>query len=306
MASALDRLLVGAVDLHYHSAPSPFPRRLDAAEAARHYEEAGFRAAVMKSHHHSTVFEILALQSTLLSSLNLEVFGGIALNGTVGGLNPRAVELTLKMGGRIVWFPTMSSAAHIEYHQQHHDTGFPTSAIPLMPEEPIDVFGPDGDLKPEVHQIIGMIRDANAILASGHMNPQQVDAVFTAAKAAGVTKLLVNHPDFVLGISHEQARRLADMGVYIEHSIGMYNDRSATPKPRPISQLLEWIEVVGPEQTTLGSDVGQKANPLPVDTFRRVSELLLDSGIHERDLKRMISTSPASLLGLDGGGAVER
>ena len=88
--SAIDRLLDGAVDLHFHSHPSPFPRAMDAAAAAERYEAARFRAVIMKSHHHSTVMEILALERLALSKLRLQVFGGIALNGAVGGLNPRA------------------------------------------------------------------------------------------------------------------------------------------------------------------------------------------------------------------------
>src|SRR5581483_11286965 len=106
-----------------------------------------------------------------------------------------------------------------------------------------------------------------------------------------------NHPDFVLGVTHDDARRLAAMGAYIEHSIGMYNDQ-APRRSRPIRQLLEWIEVIGPEQKVLASDVGQRANPLPADTFRRVAELLLEQGIHEADLRRMTSANPAALLGL--------
>ena len=34
MSAMPDGLLTGAVDLHYHSAPSPFPRKLDPAVAA--------------------------------------------------------------------------------------------------------------------------------------------------------------------------------------------------------------------------------------------------------------------------------
>ena len=44
--SAIDRLLEGAVDLHFHSHPSPFPRAMDAAAAAEKYDAAGFRAVV--------------------------------------------------------------------------------------------------------------------------------------------------------------------------------------------------------------------------------------------------------------------
>ncbi len=56
-----DRLLVGAVDLHQHPGPSPFPRRMSILDAARDASSAGFRAIVAKSHHHSMVTDILAL-----------------------------------------------------------------------------------------------------------------------------------------------------------------------------------------------------------------------------------------------------
>ena len=85
-----DALLVGAVDLHQHPGPSPFPRRMGIMDAARDAAGAGFRAIVAKSHHHSMVTDILALGPAGLDDLPVEVRGGIALNRTVGGLNPYA------------------------------------------------------------------------------------------------------------------------------------------------------------------------------------------------------------------------
>jgi len=41
MSDTVDRLLDGAVDLHVHPYPSPFPRRMDAAEAAQRAADAG-------------------------------------------------------------------------------------------------------------------------------------------------------------------------------------------------------------------------------------------------------------------------
>ncbi|MBO0691144.1 MAG: hypothetical protein J2P40_16435, partial [Candidatus Dormibacteraeota bacterium] len=231
-----------------------------------------------------------------LDGLRLQVFGGIALNGTVGGLNPRAVELSLRMGGKIVWFPTMSSRAHIEHHTRGPGSGFPTSTLTLMPEEPITVLDGDGKLKPEVHQIIELIREEDAILASGHLSPPEIFAVFEAARAAGVQKLVVQHPDFVIDLSHEEAGRLASMGAYIEHSIGMY---ARERDDRPIGRLQEWIEVVGADQTTLGSDVGQATSPSPADTFRRVTQLLVEHGTHENDVRKMVAGNPGGLLGLN-------
>jgi hypothetical protein len=296
LPETIDDLVAGAVDLHYHSAPSPFPRKLDPAAAARHYEDAGFRAVVLKSHHHNTVMDVLAIESSALRGMKLKMYGGIALNGTVGGLNPRAVELSLRMGGKIVWFPTMSSTAHIEHHEHAVHGGFPTSTLKLMPEAAITVLDGNGKLKPEVHEIIALIKEEDAILASGHMPPLEIFAVFEAAQKAGVDKLLVQHPDFVIGATHDDARRLAAMGAYIEHSIGMYyNDRDDWQ----VSKLVEWIEVVGPEHTSLGSDVGQATSPMPADVFAKVSRGLVSHGLHEKAVRTMISDNPASLLGLN-------
>jgi len=295
---AIARLLEGAVDLHFHSHPSPFPRAMDAAAAAEAYEAAGFRAVVMKSHHHSTVMEVLALERLALSKLRLKVYGGVALNGAVGGLNPRAVDLAIQMGGKIVWFPTIASANHIEHHRAHPDLKFPTSDRELLEEQPLDVIGPAGDLRPEVIQIVDLIRQSGAILASGHMSPRQIEAVFGHARRAGVTRLLLNHPDFVIGASHADAVRLADIGAVVEHSICMYDEDSKFYH-WPVSHLVEWIDAVGAERTSLGSDLGQKNNPLPVEAYRKVCSRLLDSGVSEHDLRLMIAANPARLLGLE-------
>ena len=109
---AVDNLLTGAVDLHCHSGPSPMPRRITHAEAARQADEAGFRAIVAKCHYHDTTTDILAM-APLLDGLRVQVFGGIALNSQNGGLNPFAVDRCLKMGGKVIWFPTISSHAHL-------------------------------------------------------------------------------------------------------------------------------------------------------------------------------------------------
>lgn len=297
--ATVSELLRGAVDLHYHSGPSPFPRKMDVAQAAQHYDDAGFKGVVMKSHHHSTVMEILALQSSALKDLSIGVYGGIALNGAVGGLNVRAVDLALHMGGRIVWFPTMSSGAHIAYHEEHKDSPFPTPTVPVMEEEEIDVLDEDGKLKPEAYDILDIIKETDTVLSFGHMAPPQIDAVLDAAEGRGITRLQLNHPDFVLGVTPPQARGYADRGALVEHSISMYNDRSPRRDVWPIERLVNWIEVVGPERTSLGSDVGQLKNPTGVETFTRVVELLLGAGVREDHIKMMVSDNPARLIGLD-------
>ncbi len=42
------------------------------------------------------------------------VYGGIVLNLNVGGINPAAVDVALKMGAVEVWMPPIHSLAHYQ------------------------------------------------------------------------------------------------------------------------------------------------------------------------------------------------
>lgn len=288
-----DSLLVGAVDLHQHPGPSPFPRRMSILDAARDAAAYGYRAIVAKSHHHSMVTDILALRSAGLADVTTEVYGGVALNRTVGGLNPYAVELALRMGGRMVWFPTLSSTAHVKHHE-HHDTGFPTPEVDLRPNEIITILDDNGAVLPEVRDILDVIAAEQAVLTCGHLGVEESDALIGAALEAGVSRIVVNHPIFVVGASIEQAVAWARKGVTIEHCVVMYFGREE--RRRDLDELLTFIKEVGVERTVLSSDSGQKNNPLPVTLFRRAVRGLLDAGIGEDDIRRLVGTTAGQLL----------
>lgn len=300
MTGVVERLLDGGVDLHVHPYPSPFPRRMDAAEAAQRAADAGMRAIVVKSHHHDTAMDVAALREHGISSSGIDVFGGIALNTQVGGLNPHAVNLCLAMGGKVVWFPTIASPKHIEHHRAHPQLKFPQLAVDLIPEEPIDVFAnDDGALRPEVHAILAMIAEADAVLASGHMPARSIIAVFEAAKEHGVRRMIVNHPNFVIEATKDEVKRLAELGALIEHSLCMYDEESSFHNWE-IDTLVDWIRWVGPERSSLGSDLGQANNPFPADSFRKICSRLLEAGMTEREVRMLVADNPARLLGVDG------
>lgn len=122
---------------------------------------------VAKSHHHNTQMDVLAMKGRL-AEVAATVYGGIALNSTVGGLNVHAVRMCLRMGGKVVWFPTISSGRHIECHPE--DGAFPTTTVPLTLER-IDIVDEDGALKPEVIEILDEIKEQEAVVNGGHMYP---------------------------------------------------------------------------------------------------------------------------------------
>jgi hypothetical protein len=83
----------------------------------------------------------------------------------------------------------------------------------------------------------------------------------------------------------------------IEHSLCMYDERS-TFYHWELDVLVQWIEAVGAERSILASDLGQMENPLPTESFRLIVEKLLDRGIGNDDVRRLVKDNPAQLLGV--------
>ncbi len=284
-------IIDGAVDLHCHSGPNPFAREFDHVEAARDAQRLNMRGILVKSHHHNTVMDLLAMRREL-DEITTPAFGGIALNAQVGGINPYAVAMSLRMGGRAVWFPTFSSRQHVE--NEHH--GFPESDIEI-PNRIVDVVDDAGELVPEVYDVLDLIAENDALLSVGHLAPEHSIAVATAARTRGIRRIVMSHPDFVVDADPNLCEKMADLGGYIEHEIGMY-DPQGYRKWNP-DALVEWIRRIGPHRTVLSSDLGQRGRPMPVDAFLRVGEELVERGITEAELRLLMCANGAFLLGLD-------
>jgi len=173
-------ILRGAIDLHLHAAPSVFPRAmndLEAAESASRWEMAGF---VLKAHEGST--------AERASIANLAVQGGralgsVVLNHFVGGLNPLAVEMALVLGARVVFLPTIHAANHMRHFGG--PTFSPTVPSRFRPVQGIELLDSDGRLRPEAFDILDIVRNAGAVLATGHISPMETDKLVSAAAREG-------------------------------------------------------------------------------------------------------------------------
>lgn len=279
------------MDLHVHPGPSPYPRRIGIRDAAEQAAAVGFAAILVKSHHHSMLTDIAAVEWSD-GALPIPVYGGVALNNYVGGINPVAVELAINRGGRIVWFPTISSGQHICAHND--ELKFPTASHALTVGPAIRIIGDDGTLLPQVHDVLALIREHELILSTGHMSPTEVTAVLTEANAKGITRLLVNHPNFVIEADEVLVDKWIRLGAVIEHSLCMYDDRTSYAN-WDIDELVRLIRKFGPEHTLFGSDLGQVNNPLPVEGYERIIGELLDRGLTTAELRTITVHNPSKL-----------
>ena len=260
-------------------------------------DSVGMRAIVVKSHHHPTVMDVRAM-APQLAGIRTKVYGSIALNSMVGGLNPSAVDLALKMGAKVVWFPTISARRHQEHQQAHPDLKFPKPSVPLRRPDVVDILDEGGALRPEVPAILKMVAEADAVVAAGHQAPDRIQILLEAARDAGVKRTIVNHPEYVIEATREQVAKFAETGALIEHECCMYDDASEFYH-WDLAQLKGWVDLVGADRTSIGSDLGQINNPLPIESFKKMLSGLHDCGVSEGDLRKMVRDNPARLLGLN-------
>ncbi|WP_349898693.1 DUF6282 family protein [Parafrigoribacterium soli] len=291
---ALLKVLDGAVDLHVHSGPSPFPRRLNHVEASYDAARINMRAILIKSHHHNTVMDLLAMEAQLKDAPT-PAYGGVALNSEVGGINPSAVAVAIQMGGRCVWGPTVSAGQHIRAHS--HDDGFPSAGSNLEEKE-VSIFDENGNVSADTVRVTQLVAEADILLSGGHLDAESMKAFFATAKENGVRRLLLHHPDFIVNAGDADIEEMLGYGAFVEHEFSMYHPAVAAPQ-FPIQQLVDWIHKIGPERTVLDSDLGQVGNPLPVDGYLYVIQQLLDHGVAEKDIRQMICRNTAFLLGLE-------
>ena len=284
------KMLGGTIDFHIHTGPDIYPRLLNDIEVARQAKRAGMKGILIKSH--ATITGDRAQVAQAVTSL--PVFGGVALNWHVGGLNKYAVECAATLGAKEVWMPTTHATNYLKYVD--HVPMFAKS----MPKDikGISILREDGSLVPELGPILEIIARNQMILATGHLSPEEGLALIAEARKAGVDKIVVTHPvaSFV-NYSVDQMREALSRGAtYMEH---VFND--CTPQvanPLPSSALGDAIRAIGPEHCIMSTDSGQVVNPAPVKVMAWYIKEMLQYGFSPKAIRTMTITNPGRILGL--------
>jgi hypothetical protein len=275
------RLLAGTIDIHVHSDPDNVQRSVDGLEAATLARSKGMRGIVLKNHYDPTAG--LAYLARKVAP-GLEVFGGIDLNRSVGGMNPAAVEhLTEVAGGwgRLVWMSTFDAENQVRYSKQ---------------QRPFVSVARNGQLLPETKAVIATIAKHGLVLATGHVSPQEGLLMIREAHQQGGAHMVVTHAmnEPVL-MNLAQMQEATREGAFIEFVGGSLASAGAAAR---IDRYAEAIRKIGVEFCILSSDLGQKANALPPDGYAAFLLALRDRGFTEQDIARMSKQNPARLLGL--------
>jgi hypothetical protein len=282
----------GAVDLHCHPFPDLFPRLADDFDIVRAARDAGMKAIVLKCHHENTVSRAYLVQRVMPG---IRVYGGIVLNYYVGGLNPAAVEASLRLGGKEVWMPTVDAGYHAQIHGG--TGGYDSQQGGRRSAEGIWVEDKDGRLRPELKEILELVAQHGAILGTAHLAPREIVALVKEARSVGVEKIVVTHPYFrVPNLDLETLEEVARLGAMPEFG---YCTVSPAWQYASVDKLVRSIERIGASRCLLVSDTGQRHNPLPSEALRIFAQTVFERGVAQEAVTRMITDNPLNLLDVD-------
>ena len=239
---------------------------------------AGMRAIVIKNHYEPTASLAYIVRKAVPG---IEVFGGISLDLTVGGVNPAAVEWMTKVEGgygKVVWLPTFDSESQVKLSGQ---------------QRPFAPVTRDGKILPEVLAVIALAAQHDLVLETGHSAPQESLLIIAEAKRQGVEHVLVTHAMNSPGgsMTLDEMREAARLGALLELVHSPLTDEQ-------LRKEADAIKAIGAASFVLASDLGQPPNPLHTDGLLALYRGLMAQGVSAADIDLMSRKNPARLLGL--------
>lgn len=297
-------LLKGAVDLHAHVDPDiNETQAVDTIDIAklRFAREQGLRGVVLKNKYGSS--ELLA-HILRKEFPDIEIFGGVVLDFNVGGINLAKVEyMATKMRGRpgrMVWMPTFDSENEVRRSKE--------------PNRPFVRVAQNGELVPEVRQLIGLVAKHQLTLATGHLSADQALMVLREAHRQGVRHLLATHPmDAGVYMTEAQMKEAIALGAFIEFDFrNILTGRIQYPLGlTPVAGgRVEMIRKLGPEHVVIDEfwtkthsrggagrydESYEYGGPEGLAAWVKAMNA---QGFTNRELDLMCKVNPAKLLGL--------
>ena len=297
-------LVRGGFDTHIHVDPDVIPRRVDDVTLSGLFAARGLAGFLLKSHYAPTAERAQVVGA--VAPEGVVCLGSIALNASVGGLNPLAVEIAGREGARTVWLPTVDAAnetaGRIDLESGPARPNLPAWAqlqqdlrARGMLAPPVEVVDDDGAVLPALHQVLEVVADHGMLLATGHLSRDEIFAVVDAAVERGVHDIVITHPDFPSqDLSIEDQIALARKGALLERCFVTFHTGKA-----PWERMLEGIRATGVENNVLSTDLGQRTNPPVEDGLPLMADRMLGAGFSEDEVRTVTVTNTRRVAGLE-------
>jgi hypothetical protein len=284
----------GAVDLHVHAAPDVIQRRVDDVDLAREFLDRGLRGFVLKSHYVPTADRAALVRR---AAPQIEAAGSITLNHALGGLNPAALEVSARLGARLVWMPTVDAANE----WRPRAPGAPEPAWGAVQKDlmarrgypsPISLLDGDGRLVEAARQCLEVAAAHDMVVATGHVGRAEIFALVRSAAELGARRIVVTHAEFPsVDLSPDDQVLLAGLGAYIEHCY-----TTAYTGKTTWERVFAGIRATGVDRAVISTDLGQPANPPVSVGLADFADRLLEAGFSPSDVRCLAVDNPGQVL----------
>jgi hypothetical protein len=170
---------------------------------------------------------------------------------------------------------------------------------------------------PEIVEILEMVAaHPDVYLITGHVSAPEAVRLVELGHKYGIKKMVVSSTIFKIA-TMDQLAHMAELGAYIEYTLAAYGASSGTRKtdyyaeikyasdsipsnlPKTsVKTVAKHINELGAENCIIATDFGVYTLPPPVEGLREFIALLLDLGLTDEQIKKVVQENPAKLLGL--------
>lgn len=271
-------MLPGSYDVSFHTSPDVVTRKCTDTELGLRFSRLGLAGGVLMSHYTDTSARAVLMNQQFYG---LHFVGGVALNRSLGGLNPAAVERCGQMGGRYVWFPTLEARNFQSFRHPAADTSMYLTALDR-----------DGRLLPEVREILDVAADFGLVVGTGNLSTEEGMALARETGKRGITLVLTHADNPADRYTIAQQREAVKLGAMVEHAYNTsFNHRV------PFEEVVRQIKEVGCENVLLPTNFGQARSPYPDEGIEMYQEKLIKAGFTETELRQMFIENPSRLFG---------
>lgn len=288
--------LTGAVDCHVHSCPHLNGRSANVFESVRQAAAAGMRAiGLMDNFQNSSGYAALAMAE--LGHLGVEVFGGLIMQPTAGGVTYEAARNAVDYGygpgtgARFISLPTHHTRAVAR--RENRSPAYLETTF-WVPE--------NGKVPDPVPAIMDLCAERDIVFDCGHVEGYEAVALADEAKRRGVIRVRTHAGSY----APEIIRELVALGAYCEFSffslthatqVGLTHvDQEKHRAPGKTIQDLTPRITAAADKAIVSGDAGIYLLAPPVESFREFMLLLEAEGFTESDVRRMNTQNPSSLF----------
>lgn len=282
----------GSFDIHVHGAPDIFPRWGTAWDVAESCKQAGMAGFMFKYHHGSTVELASVLQEQFPE---LKIYGGTTLNYFVGGLNPYAVQTALKLGGKMIWLPTVHAANHAAHVGELGGFGFQNTGLEKIPEKGLSIIDDQKELVDPMKEILNMLHTKAVVLSTGHISYEEINSLVKYIENNNLQiRLLIGHVSFKApALTLEQLKDLIRDWIWFEEC---YISISKLVHCISVEEMASRIKALPDANWVFSSDSGQKENLKCPEAIADFAAQLEKQGVPTNIIERALREEPVRLF----------